>query len=390
MNIQTFAPEIIPFILLLVEQSEDVFWIRSPDYSKQLYISPAYESVWGRSCEKLYKDPEEWSKTIHPDDLKYLLDSVKKRKPNFQPGETFNETYRIIRPNGEIRWIHDKSVPIYNEAGVHIGFAGIAHDITEVKEAEELRTKNKVLEEQEQTTRLLAASMAHELRTPLRAIESGATGIENYLPEMFDAYKIAKNAGLEIPFIAPMQFKSLSKIIEHIKIETRASFAVIDMLLMNTNSSAIDESKFKIHSMGQCIKDALLRYPLDDEEKSKIHWKKCDFSYHGDDTLMTHVIFNLLKNALHYLQAANKGEIQIWCDQNENFNILHFKDTSAGIDADILPHIFDRFYSRTRHGTGVGLAFCKLVMKSFGGDITCQSIKGEYSDFQLFFPRQDD
>jgi signal transduction histidine kinase len=107
----------------------------------------------------------------------------------------------------------------------------------------------------------------------------------------------------------------------------------------------------------------------------------------GDDILFTHVLFNLLKNALYYIRAASKGEISIWCEQNEKFNILHFKDTGLGMDKEVLEHIFERFFTRTRHGSGVGLAFCKLVMQSFGGDIICDSVKGEYTDFTLSFPK---
>ncbi len=325
-----------------------------------------------------------------PDMQKYIEDD-KKIISTGQARLNYEEIQK--QPNGEEKIVLVSKTPLLDEKGAVAGLLGIYTDITErkriEKEAEQLRIDKKVLEEQESMTRLLAASMAHELRTPLRAIESGLEGVGKYLPDMLETYKIAKNAELEIPFIAPMQFQSLSKMLENTKIEARAAFAVIDMLLMNTNSSAIDESKYKIYSIKQCIYDALMRYPLDEEEKSKIHWKMSDFSFHGDDILVIHVIFNLLKNALYYLKAANKGEIQIWCDKNEKFNILHFKDTSQGMDADILPHIFDRFYSRTRHGTGVGLAFCKLVMKSFGGDITCESVKGEYSDFILSFPQQN-
>lgn len=387
MNAHTFAPEIIPFILNLVEQSEDVFWIRSPDYSQQIYISPAYETIWGRKAENLYQHPEEWLQTIHPEDLIHLQDSVKKRNPNYQPGQSFNETYRIIRPDGEIRWINDKSVPIHDDAGNHIGFAGIAQDVTAAKETEQLRIQNKVLEEQEETTKLLAASIAHELRTPLRAIESGAHGIEKFLPILLEGYKKAKDAGLEVPFIAPLHIKSLAKIAHNTEVETRAAFSVIDMLLVNANASQINTSKFTTCSIADCVRTALTRYPFRSDETHLIHLKKGDFSFHGDEMLMIHILFNLLKNALYYIKAANKGDIYIWCDQNEQFNLLHFKDTSQGIDPAILPRIFEKFFTKTQHGTGVGLAFSKLVMQSFGGDIACDSVKGEYTDFTLSFPR---
>lgn len=62
-------------------------------------------------------------------------------------------------------------------------------------------------------------------------------------------------------------------------------------------------------------------------------------------------------------------------------------DTGKGISKDILPHVFDRFFTRTQHGAGVGLAFCKMVMHSFGGDIRCQSEEGKHTLFSLSFPQ---
>jgi PAS domain S-box-containing protein len=383
------------FLSKLAERSEDVYWLSSPDFQSIIYLSPAYEKIWGRSREDLYKNPEQWISFLVPEDVKNYnpIYAMATRIAEFGPAARYSESYRIVRPDGQVRWILDRGFPIYNDEGDCCGVTGIAIDMTErkamEKEAERLQLEKKVLEEQEEVTRLLAASMAHELRTPLRAIQSGAEGLENFLPPLLEGYQAAREAGIELPYIAPMHYNALEKVVKNIQIETRAAFSVIDMLLVKTNLSHLDTGKFKTFSIAQCLEEALERYPLHQDEIEKIHWQKNDFSFYGDEVLMIHVIFNLLKNALHYIKAASKGDIQIWCDKNEKFNILHFKDTSQGIDADILPHIFERFYTRTRHGTGVGLAFCKLVMQSFGGDIACESIKGEYSDFILTFPHKN-
>lgn len=280
-----------------------------------------------------------------------------------------------------------KKIPLKDKQNNIVGILGISFDITAEKEAEQLRIEKKALEEREAVTKLIAASMAHELRTPLTAIQSGLDGVNKIFPQVLEGYLMAKKAGVDVPFIPTMQLKVFERIIENTKMEARAAFSVIDMLLITTNTSQIDTDKFKECSMGKIVDEALARYPLQDDDMKLIHWKKGDFTFLGDDILMTHVLFNLLKNALHYLKVANKGEIYIWCEQNDKFNILHVKDTGFGMDAEVLAHIFERFFSRTRHGSGVGLAFCKLVMESFGGDITCDSIKGEYSDFILTFPR---
>jgi signal transduction histidine kinase len=67
---------------------------------------------------------------------------------------------------------------------------------------------------------------------------------------------------------------------------------------------------------------------------------------------------------------------------------LIFKDTGKGIASKDLPFVFDRFYTQTPHGTGIGLAFCQDVLKRFGGSIVCDSVEGEYTIFTLSFPSQ--
>ncbi len=106
---------------------------------------------------------------------------------------------------------------------------------------------------------------------------------------------------------------------------------------------------------------------------------------------MVHVLFNLLKNALFHIAKAGKGEIFIHLNQTPDSNELIFRDTSEGIPPDVLPHIFTHFYSwsaDTAIGAGIGLAFCRSVMSSFGGSINCESQLGEYTEFTLTFPHE--
>lgn len=71
----------------------------------------------------------------------------------------------------------------------------------------------------------------------------------------------------------------------------------------------------------------------------------------------------------------------------KNLNILIFKDTGKGISKENISHIFRKFYSRTKYGTGIGLSFCKMVMESLGGEIKCKSQEGKFTEFRLCFPK---
>ncbi len=248
--------------------------------------------------------------------------------------------------------------------------------------------KENIKKEKLRTIVTIAESIAHELRTPLQTIAAGAEGIKLFFPKLTETYAIAKNAKLPIPKIDESHYNSLTKSLDNILSEVNSSFTFINMLLINANETGVS-SKYETCSILECINLALSRYPFDSGEcELVVVENQSDFNFKGDQELMIHVIFNLLKNSLYYIKAANKGKIfiRIKCDQR--FNKLYFKDTGKGISKKILPHVFERFFSHTYHGTGIGLAFCKLVMKNFGGDIVAKSIEGEYVEFIMHFLKQ--
>lgn len=114
------------------ENSHAVIWIAQPTSLNNVYVSPAYETIWGRSRQSLLDRPDSWLEAIHPDDC----DRVRaKLEPQCQ-GEFSDIEYRIVRPDGSVRWIWDWGFPIRDESGQIYHFGGIAEDITERKQSE--------------------------------------------------------------------------------------------------------------------------------------------------------------------------------------------------------------------------------------------------------------
>ncbi len=107
-------------------------WNTDQEVKKVLYVSPAYETIWGRSCQSLYDDPRSWSYDIHPDDrgrmVRAFLDGATRG--------TFDVEYRLVRPDGSARWIHDRAFPIRDEHDRVYRTAGISEDVTAQKEIE--------------------------------------------------------------------------------------------------------------------------------------------------------------------------------------------------------------------------------------------------------------
>lgn len=134
----------------LEESIREVFWLRDPVKNTMLYLSPAYEAIWGRTLGTLYSSPQTWEEAIHPEDRHHVIQAMSTK----QVDGTYNEEYRIVRPDGSIRWIHDRAFPIRNSGGNVYRIAGIAAEITKRKVAEQK------LQESEVQFRLITENVA--------------------------------------------------------------------------------------------------------------------------------------------------------------------------------------------------------------------------------------
>ena len=127
----------------LAEHIREVFWMTDPAKQQMLYISSGYEEIWGRSCESLHASPQSWLDAIHPEDRARVLEAAIHK----QAVGTYDEQYRILRPDGAIRWISDRAFPIRDSSGVVYRIVGLAEDITDqVRIQEFLRASEERLE----------------------------------------------------------------------------------------------------------------------------------------------------------------------------------------------------------------------------------------------------
>jgi PAS domain S-box-containing protein len=117
----------------LAEHITDVFWVVETPLQKILYVSPAYEEIWGRSCQSLYENPGSFMEAVHPEDRPRLLAALDKQSR----GEPVDVDYRVMRPDSSIRWVRDRAFPIYDGRGKLCRIAGVAADVTERRDAVE-------------------------------------------------------------------------------------------------------------------------------------------------------------------------------------------------------------------------------------------------------------
>ncbi|MEY2538505.1 MAG: hypothetical protein QOG67_2245 [Verrucomicrobiota bacterium] len=116
----------------LAENVDDFFWLTDLQHEELLYISPAYEKIWGRTRASLLASQRSWREGLHPEDRERILAVLSEGHPRGTPGLTF----RIVRPDGSVRWVHSREFPVKDADGKVVRVAGIVEDITERKRVE--------------------------------------------------------------------------------------------------------------------------------------------------------------------------------------------------------------------------------------------------------------
>jgi len=160
------------------------------------------------------------------------------------------------------------------------------------------------------------------------------------------------------------------------------------MALASVTLERVDRRSFAPHGLAACVEAALARYPFQPGERERVHLAPmpAGWRFVGSDTLLVYVLFNLLKNGLYAVRAQGEGGIEISGAAEGGFYLLRCRDTGSGIPADVLPRIFDPFFSTKAHGSGngLGLAFCRRVAEAFGGRIDCESVPGVHTTFTTY------
>jgi PAS domain S-box-containing protein len=357
---------------LMAETIQDVFWIASRHIGKTVYVSPGFEYIWGRTREALYRHPKLFLETVHPEDR----DRVKTEIIAAREGSiSWDHEYRIIRPDGTVRWIHNRGFPVRDDQGRVTLFTGVATDVTEHKVLE-----GQLLQAQKmEAVGRLAGGVAHDFNNLLMAI----TGYG----ELMRA-KVLKDDPL---------YGHLENIL---KAGERAA-ALTRQLLTFSRQQIVHPEVIDLNRVVLDL-EPMLRRLIGEDLHLEVVTDRKPAAVKADPGQMGQIIMNLVVNARDAMPQGGRltlktAAVEFKESRNTRFGLappgaymmLAAQDTGVGMDEATQAHIFEPFFTTKEpgKGTGLGLSTVYGIVKQSGGYLDLVSEPGAGSTFTIFLPR---
>lgn len=353
----------------LAENIQEVFWITDVAKQRIIYISPAFEKIWGLSIETLYENAQAWIDSIHDDERAHVLHAAMTR----QVDGTYHEEYRIIRPDGTIRWIRDRAFPVKNEVGDVYRVVGVAEDITERKKLEQQFLRAQRME----SIGTLAGGIAHDLN--------------NVLTPVLMAVDLLK---------MDEENPRRRKILSTIESSAQRGADMVEQVLSFARGMEGQRIQVQVgHLLTEIEKFALETLPKNIRISSDIPQNL--WIVQGDATQLHQVLLNLCVNARDAMPDGGTLTLSarnIHLDDDDAASNIDAKpgphvclvvaDTGTGIDPDVIDRIFEPFFTTkdVGKGTGLGLSTTLGIVKSHGGSIQVHSIRGAGTRFLVYLP----
>jgi two-component system cell cycle sensor histidine kinase/response regulator CckA len=354
----------------LAENIGEVFWLTDPDKNRIVYISPAYEAIWGRSCQSLYDAPRNWIEAIHAEDRDRILQAALTK----QVTGGYDEEYRIIRADGATRWIRDRAFPVRDAQGRVYRVAGIAEDVTEKRQLElQLRQSQKM-----DSIGQLAGGVAHDFNNILTII----LGHASLLPSMRGTTPEAAESAREIIDGAQRAANLTRQLLAFSRKQ------VMQPRDLNLNDIVTHFSRMLHRILGEDIAlqfDPAPHLPL----------------VHADVPMIEQILMNLAVNARDAMPRGGALRIKtvaetIGAEEARkkpdaapgDYVRLSVTDTGCGIPPENLPHLFEPFFTTKEvgQGTGLGLATVYGIVTQHNGWVEADSQVGHGATFHIHLP----
>jgi PAS domain S-box-containing protein len=356
----------------IAETIQEVFWMTDASGGRVLYVSPAYEAIWGRTREALYSDVRAWVESLHADDRDRVLRAV---TPG-QFGDAFEIEYRILRPDDEVRWIRDLGFAVRGADGQIERVVGVAADITDRKAVEaQMREAQKM-----ESVGRLAAGLAHDLNNVLTVI----TGIA------------------ELAMTDPTASPMLAEHLATIKAAGERAAAVTRQLLAFGRKQVLRPTVINLNVL---VREAepLIRRLLGDQLRLVLSLAPDLGSVRVDAGQFHQVILNLVVNSRDAMPQGGTLTMRTESVLRDgrsrltptvapgHYAVLHIDDTGEGMDSATQQRMFEPFFTTKppERGTGLGLSTVHGIVKQSGGDIEVRSELGRGTTMSIWLPVVD-
>jgi two-component system, NtrC family, sensor kinase len=376
----------------------EVLWVRSLD-GEFLYLSPAFEQIWGRPRAGMTLAL--WESYVHPEDA--ALGQA--ARDSFRDGKEYELEYRIVRPDGQTRRIHNRGYPII-EDGVLARYGGITRDVTEeARLQQELRLAQKL-----EAIGQLAAGVAHEINTPAQYVSDNVTFLSESFRTLLPLLAGCRDLALRAGATGPEEIQALGK---------TAADADLEYLVAEL-PAALEQTAAGVGQIKKIVKAMKeFSHPADDTKvidlnhaiETTVTVARNEWKYVADVKLdlapdlpaiacnpseINQVLLNLIVNSAQAIgdvvggDGKTKGEIAIGTRADDDCVVITVADTGGGIPEAIRHKVFDPFFTTKAigKGTGQGLAIThRIVTERHGGSITFDSTVGKGTQFEIRLPR---
>jgi len=356
----------------LADNIDDAFWLKDPATETFFYISPAYEAIWGRPCDSLYADARSWLEAVHPEDRERVRLSL----PRQVTGD-WSESYRVVRPDGSVRWVRARAYPVRDEKGQVYRLAGVSRDVTEYRRLEEqLRHAQKM-----EAVGRLAGGIAHDFNNVLSVILSYTTLVLD--DSRLDA---ATREDIEEVRRAGERATDLTRQLLAFSRQQLLQPRVLDVSVV-----ILDMEKMLRRLLGEDISLTLVTpRPI-----AKVL---------ADPSQLEQIVMNLAVNARDAMPRGGALTIETTDVDLEagrasdtpdaptgRHVMVAVTDTGIGMDAATRERVFEPFFTTKEigKGTGLGLSTVFGIVKQSRGHIEVSSEPGSGTTFKVYLPCTD-
>jgi PAS domain S-box-containing protein len=348
----------------MAENIDDVFWMLDPATDRLLYVSPAYRRLWGDGALAPVPGSGHWAGHIDAEDAA----AVETAYRALASGTPYEIEYRIVRPDGNTRWVAERAFTVRDSRDQIYRLAGIVNDISERKANE------KVLRDADRRKDEFLAMLAHELRNPLAPIRNAI--------ELLDPVRSPSPQDFEtMRAVIGRQVRHLSRLVDDLLDVARITQGKITLRQENVSLAAAIEAAIETVAPALNKKAHTLKTEMPDDSLYVI----------GDGVRIAQVLGNILSNAVKYTPQG--GEILIDVRESDEVVEIAVRDNGVGMSVETIPVIFDLFVQsqnsleRSEGGLGIGLPLARTLVELHGGHIEAFSRgPGHGSEFIVSLP----